>query len=90
MPCHEVRTPRGGHGFVCTGRERRRRCVECGRPVAYLCDWKLAGSKKGKTCSRGLCERCAASPGPGKHLCPAHARRWATHPKNPHRVEAAS
>lgn len=86
MHCHSI----PGLGIVCM-RGERRRCTECGtRPVVYLCDWKLAGAKKGRTCSRGLCASCATSPAPDKHLCGAHARRWAQHPKNPQRVEAAS
>jgi hypothetical protein len=69
-------------GIVCT-RGPRPRCTECGRAdVSFLCDWKLHGKKKGKTCSRKLCDACATSPAPEKHLCPAHARLWETHPAN--------
>ena len=80
MPCHSI----PGVGIVCT-RERRRRCTECGGRCEVLCDWKLRGKKAGRTCNRGLCLRCAANPAPDKHLCPAHARAWAKHPKNPAR-----
>lgn len=89
MPCHRVHVP-GGYGIVCTGRQQKT-CADCGRRTARhsLCDWKLSGAKKGKTCDRVLCASCATSPARDKHLCSAHARRWAEHPSNPQRVESA-
>lgn len=75
------------YGIVCTRGQRRRRCVDCGRPADYLCDWKLRGRKAGKTCDRPVCGRCATvpeldgAPVPDKHLCQAHGRAWAKHPR---------
>ncbi len=73
--------------FVCT-RGRTRRC-RCGRPATALCDYPLAGRKKGTTCNTALCASCSArwdtslpvQPSPdyrAKHgeldLCLAHHR----------------
>lgn len=84
MPCYPVKIP-GGYGIVCTGRKRPKYCVACGARARRLCDWKLAGKKRGKTCSRPICSRCSVQPAPGKDLCPAHAKAWETHPANPRR-----
>lgn len=85
MPCETVDLGNGIRGIVCS-RGRRKRCSECGRLGAgYLCDWKLRGKKKGKTCDRPLCDRCATEVAPDRHLCRAHNERWKRHPKNPNR-----
>jgi NMD protein affecting ribosome stability and mRNA decay len=57
------------------------KCVVCGFPSEYLCDWILA-SRAGKaiTCDRPLCQRCKRKPIPtfGKpetadiDYCPEH------------------
>lgn len=72
----------GGLGWTCTrGSERRPApCDVCGkRPHTKLCDFALAGSRTGSTCSRKLCDGCAVPvhnrfDGDGD-LCPAHAAR---------------
>ena len=83
MKC--TRTP---FGFVC-GPDRRKRCKtpECRGKVVAECDWRLHkivdGVKQytGKTCDRGMCERCRTTvgvhedgphKGEPKDLCPAH------------------
>lgn len=84
MPCYPIKVP-GGHGYVCTGRERRKSCVQCGRRADRLCDWKLKGKRAGKTCSRSVCSSCSVQPAPDKDLCPTHARAWDSHPANAQR-----
>lgn len=46
-------------GIMCGPRRRRRPCEVTGCPNAQtrLCDFPLAGAKRGKTCSRGICEK---------------------------------
>lgn len=85
MACHPIIIDGKPAGFICTSRTRRRTCADCGAQVAEykLCDWRLAGAKKGKTCSRVTCNRCATSVGPDKDLCRPHAAMWAKHPLNP-------
>jgi hypothetical protein len=60
--------------IACNRGGRTERCAECNSPAGILCDWKLTGAKAGATCDRKLCEACARSVAPGKHLCPAHGR----------------
>jgi hypothetical protein len=69
-------------GLVCRG-GRRPRCKTCGGPSERQCDFKLKGSKRGKTCDQHMCSRCAVPQGKhatGAHAgdtidyCPAHAR----------------
>jgi len=81
MPCTPITIDGKPAGFICS-RGSRKRCTECGKPAAYLCDWKPRGKKAGKTCDRGLCASCATSPAPDKHLCRPHADAWKRHPKN--------
>lgn len=85
MTCHRFQLPDGSSGFVCTRGARRVRCVGCGELVHdhVLCDWKLTGPKAGKTCDAKICRSCTTSPASDKDLCPAHARAWANHPRNP-------
>ena len=79
MPCDpfKVTLPDGSSamGWICTRGPRRQppRC-KCGRPSTLLCDYPLTGAKAGKTCDRPLCTHCATEVGPGRHLCPAHAK----------------
>jgi hypothetical protein len=75
MACEHVSLPGGGAAIVC-GPRRRQRCA-CGRPASLLCDWKVASRRSG-TCDAALCAGCAASPAPGKDLCPAHAAEFET------------
>lgn len=84
MSCHVMRDADGkAIGFVCGVRMRRKRCGACATGDGeYQCDWKLTGDKAGKTCDAYLCVRCAHSPAPDKHLCPAHWRLWEHHPAN--------
>jgi hypothetical protein len=79
MACITLRDANGNViGHACGVRVPR--CKECRAPREFLCDWKLAGEKAGKTCDRNLCGRCAQSPAPEKHLCPEHWRMWQSHP----------
>jgi hypothetical protein len=74
MACAVVQLPTGGAAIVC-GPKPRHRCCACGAAAPLLCDWKVAARTSG-TCDRPVCARCAASPAPGKDLCPAHAIAW--------------
>jgi len=73
MPCTPFSAD-GMTGFICTS-GRAQRCG-CGNRGVFLCDWKVPGKKSG-TCDAPLCGRCATSPAPEKHLCPAHRTAWA-------------
>lgn len=87
MPCTPIRVDSSAGpivGIVCT-RGRGKRCVNCGAATDRVCDWKLTGPKAGKTCDRPVCAKCSTRPAADKDLCPAHARAWAAHPKNPTR-----
>lgn len=64
--------------IVC-GRPRVKGCVTCGAPAGRMCDWKVT---RDRTCDKPICVDHTCSPAPGKDLCPAHAKRWADHPKN--------
>lgn len=83
MWCERLKTP-GGNAIICRG-GRRIRCA-CGQPATRLCDWIVSGrAKRQARCSAPMCERCTTRPSPDKDLCPMHAERWATHPRNPSR-----
>ncbi len=82
MTCRKVDLGNGAWIISCTRGEQRARCKVCRGSAGLLCDWKLKGPKAGKTCDAPLCERCAQSPAPDKHLCPAHWRVWEAHPAN--------
>lgn len=89
MHCRRFPTADGkGYVIVCGGRPRTHSCSSCGAASSYQCDWKLHGKKKGKTCDRHLCERCATVVGENKHLCPPHTREWDRHPANPKHAPA--
>lgn len=65
---------------------RMRTCKGCGARMmedrGNLCDWKVDGKKRSKTCDAFVCNGCARRVGPDKDLCPAHAKMWDEHPKN--------
>lgn len=71
MVCQRVPLPGGGSAIVCGPRQRKRKCVGCGKPADLLCDWKVPARKSG-TCDKPVCSRCATSPAPDKDLCPDH------------------
>jgi hypothetical protein len=74
MPC---KTYPVGEGFaiVCS-RGRRETCgvAGCRETSVALCDYPLAGAKKGTTCDKRLCRQHRASRGKEIDYCPAHAR----------------
>lgn len=80
MPCDPIDFGDGVTGHACS-RDRRRRspCVECrARAHTKLCDYPLAGRKRGRTCDRPLCARCAIvvgrhDDGDSVDYCHAHA-----------------
>lgn len=76
MPCRSVQLENGVRAIVCTGRQPKKRCVECGKPADLLCDWKIKDPRR-STCDAPLCARCTSKPAPDKDLCPMHARMWA-------------
>jgi hypothetical protein len=82
MPCHHVDLGNGTRAIICT-RGRTQRCKYCGRPSTKLCDWPLAGEKKGKTCDIPMCERCAAHIEPDTDYCKAHNALYLEQPKQP-------
>lgn len=92
MHCRRFPTPDGkGYVIICGSRPRTPPCSSCGASSSpYQCDWKLHGKKKGKTCDRHLCERCATAVGENKHLCPPHLREWERHPANPKNASSAT
>lgn len=76
MTCQRFDLGNGDFAIACTRGSRVARCKPCDRKAVYLCDWKLKGAKLGKTCDAKLCQGCAQSPAPDKHLCQAHWRLW--------------
>lgn len=77
MPCHPIQLDGGARGFVCTGRQKRKRCVSCNRPADLLCDWKVKERPSG-TCDAPICATCTSKPAEGKDLCPKHAAELAS------------
>lgn len=78
MPC-EVREF-GSHTMVVCSRPRRvevARCVVCGNPAPFLCDYEVA---PGRTCDKPLCGQCRYNMGV-KDYCPEHAPMAV--PRNP-------
>lgn len=100
MPCTPIKLGGGGVAIVCTRGVRHKPCCACGRLSSLLCDWKLKGPKKGKTCSAPICGSCATKPAilvdgvevvqPNVDLCPAHGRLWRQHPKHPANARCGS
>jgi hypothetical protein len=74
MTCHHVPLASGGHAIICTS-EKAKRCIQCGRRAALLCDWKVKARRSG-TCDAPICTSCTHSPAPEKDLCPSHAAEW--------------
>lgn len=77
MPC-EVRET-GSHRMIVCSRPRQvevARCVSCGNPAPFLCDYEVA---PGKTCDAPICGQCRYNVGV-KDYCPEHAgkvpRTW--------------
>jgi hypothetical protein len=63
--------------FIC-GRRRVAPCMTegCGRPHTSLCDFKLGGPLRVRTCDRRMCQKCRRpQPGaPGVDYCAVHDR----------------
>lgn len=61
MSCERiVGTDGQAMGFIRTRvTSSRPPCEQCGADATVLCDYPLGGSKKGKTCDKKLCRRCA-------------------------------
>jgi hypothetical protein len=70
--------------MICGPRAPRRRCSspECWDWVEVECDFVLIGSRSGKTCDQGLCQRHAKKID-GKDYCLPHAKMVAAQPKLP-------
>jgi hypothetical protein len=73
--CEHIKTPNGGEFIICGLRSPARRCVHCGLPGVFLCDWKVKGRRSG-TCDRAMCAKDVREVAPGKHLCREHSRAW--------------
>jgi len=83
-PCYPFRGPNGLSGWLCTGRQQKKRCSApgCGRVADFECDYPV--TRRGKppgTCSAPLCDAHAwLVPGATDmlelHYCPPHRRLW--------------
>ena len=90
MPCLSFKA-KNSSGFICSAdmhREKQRCCV-CGRPAAYLCDyrelsavyetdeyWHKIGKKQVPAlhmCSKPLCMWHSCHMGPDEDYCPEHS-----------------
>lgn len=82
MVCTHVALPGGGSAIVCGTKQRKKPCVQCGKPSDLLCDWKMRDAarsvreKGSPTCDAPICAACSHSPAPDKDLCPTHANEW--------------
>lgn len=90
MDCNSVDLGNGATGIFCSrGRGTRKTCSSCQvNRATRACDFPLEGAKKGKTCDRDLCSKCAVKV--GRHeagtkyagdsldFCPAHAKQVAS------------
>jgi hypothetical protein len=83
MVCRTIIAGPDFQGIVCSRGERRKSCKFCRGDADKQCDFKLRGSKAGKTCDANLCSKCAVTQGThgvGAHsgdsidYCPPHAR----------------
>ena len=74
MPCEKFTTKDGATIIACSRGKSLGAC-SCGARAEYLCDYPLKGSKRGQTCDRPLCRRCAKLIKHDTHYCPVHARR---------------
>lgn len=78
MACEWFEIPGAGDGavaVVCSRGQRRKRCAFCGQQTGVkLCDFPHRGKKRGSTCDKALCARCATEVIPNRDLCPAHAQ----------------
>lgn len=94
MGCEQIPLLGGGSMIICSrgGRRMNTKPVcsvpDCERLAGFLCDWKLGGRKAGKTCDAKICEVHALRVTDDKELCPAHAKAWDAHPRNPKNQEA--
>lgn len=71
MPCYTFRTADGASGFICTGRQKPKKCTGCGKLTAtLLCDFP-AGD--GKTCDKSICKACSRHVGPDRDYCVTHS-----------------
>jgi hypothetical protein len=76
--CTPINLGDGVTGWTCGRRPARKPCCECRqRPHTKLSDFKLTGTKRGKTCDRPLCDACAVTVGrrgtDSVDYCRAHA-----------------
>jgi hypothetical protein len=63
--------PSLGHVHIKCSRVSTRRCQFCNTGYAEkLCDFPM--NAKGKTCSAGMCNKCATAVGPELDYCPRH------------------
>jgi hypothetical protein len=87
--CERLKTPQGGVMIVCGLRSSTKRCVHCGHEGQFLCDWKITGRLRKRTCDRAICATHALEVAPGKHLCGEHQRAYEDW-KRRHGADAAS
>lgn len=75
MPC-ERREFGGGIAVIVCGRRPAQPCSVpgCQRRYEKMCDYPVTRNGVAGTCDAKLCAKCAVSQGPGKDLCPAHAK----------------
>ena len=88
MSCRII-TSNGRVSMIACGRTRAAQPCEftegkggnlkrCNKPHTKLCDFKLEGPHKGKTCDRRVCDEHATNIGPDRDYCDIHGKyaRW--------------
>jgi hypothetical protein len=73
MHCRDIVIDGKVVGIACGSRSRPKPCKQCGARSTRLCDYPLAGKKRGTTCDAPLCDRCAVKVGPDRDFCRPHA-----------------
>lgn len=56
MTCTPIDFGNGVTGHACSRGQRRAKCRFCARSATRQCDFRLKGSKAGKTCDANLCD----------------------------------
>lgn len=74
MPCIPFKIGEGEDtciGIICQqGRQEQKKCVFCGRPTNYLCDYPIGN---GEICNRSICKKHKTVIGEELAYCPIHA-----------------
>jgi len=86
MACYPLKTSTVT-GMVCTGRQRRSKCMtpNCGKLVEALCDYPVTRKGKRTTCRAKLCTGCRVQKDDATDYCPPHARLVDARQRQPER-----